>query len=146
MSETHGSPPVVIAAGTPITCEFRDTICVAAVDCCADQPVAVGMFTRWQGSAPRVGDAFPRCRVCEGSAFREGRGGVELHTPEIWQSLRDGAKLSLATKADVDAAVARLDAKIEATAVHFERVLWKHTLGIILNVLVIGGLLIWLFH
>jgi uncharacterized membrane protein YeaQ/YmgE (transglycosylase-associated protein family) len=29
---------------------------------------------------------------------------------------------------------------------HRERKLWKHTLGIILNVLVIGGLLIWLFH
>jgi hypothetical protein len=27
-----------------------------------------------------------------------------------------------------------------------EHMLWKHTLGIILNVLVIGGLLIWLFH
>ena len=37
-------------------------------------------------------------------------------------------------------------AKAEATAGHFERMLWKHTLGIILNVLVIGGLLIWLFH
>jgi hypothetical protein len=27
-----------------------------------------------------------------------------------------------------------------------EHMLWKHTLGIILNVLVIGGLLIWLLH
>jgi hypothetical protein len=26
------------------------------------------------------------------------------------------------------------------------RMLWKHTLGVILNVLVIGGLLIWHFH
>jgi hypothetical protein len=41
----------------------------------------------------------------------------------------------LATKADLDAAVTRLERK-------FEMLLWKHTLAIPLGVLTIGGLLL----
>jgi len=69
-----------------------------------------------------------------------------LHTPQGWRSLTDAAQLGIATKADVDNAAAQLDAKIEAMVKRFEAVLWKHTAGIILNFIVIGGLLIWLFR
>ena len=151
MSEATRAPrpapqPVLIAAGTPITCENGHTVCVTARDLHANEPLAVEMFTRWQSAAPRVGDMFPPCGVCGAAAHREGRDGVELHTPEGWRSLNDAVKLGIATKADVDDAAARLDAKIEAMAQRFSAVLWRHTAGIILNVLVIGGLLIWFFR
>src|SRR5262245_58063834 len=121
---TAGPLPVVIAAGTPITCELGHIICVAAMDCHANEPLAVEMFTRWQGSAPEVVQKFPVCHVCEGAAHRQGPDGVELHTPQGWQSLNNGAKLGIATKADVDKASARLDAKFEAMSIRFERALW----------------------
>ena len=138
--------PVVIAAGTPITCERGHTVCLTAVDYHANDALAVEMFTRWQTDPPRVGDMFPRCPICEAAAHREARDGPELHTPEGWRSLKGAVKLGIATKADVDRAVAQLDAKMNAMAKRFEAVVWKHTAGIILNVLVIGGLLIWFFR
>jgi len=123
--------PVVIAAGTPITCELGHTICVAATDYRANEPLAVEMFTRWQTDPPRGGDMFPRCHVCGAAAYREGRDGPELHTTEGWRSLKDAVSLGIATKADVNHAAAQLDAKIEAMAKRFETLLWKHTAGII---------------
>jgi hypothetical protein len=93
-----------------------------------------------------VGDAFPPCSICGGAAHREGPEGVELHTPEGWRSLKGSAATTIATRADIQNAVALLDAKVEVLAHRFETALWKHTLGTILNVLVIGGLLIWFFR
>jgi len=53
------------------------------------------------------------------------------------------ATSTIATSADVENAIALLNAKIEGMTRRIETALWKHTLGVILNVLVIGGLLIW---
>jgi hypothetical protein len=72
---TAGPLSVVIVAGTPITCELGHVICVAATDCHANEPLAVEMFTRWQRSAPKAGQKFPGCHVCEGAAYREGPDG-----------------------------------------------------------------------
>jgi hypothetical protein len=138
--------PVVIAAGTPITCELGHSVGVAATDLRANEPLAVEMFVHWQTAPPRAGDMFPRCGICGAPAHREGEEGLELHTPEGWRSLKDTARTGVATKGDVDDAAARLDAKIDAMARHYEAVLWKHTIGVILNVLVIGWLLIWFFR
>jgi hypothetical protein len=133
---------VLIAAGTPVTCELGHPVCVTASDIRADEPLAVEMFTRWQ-HPPQSDGAFPPCSLCGGAAHREGPDGLELHTPEGWRSLKGTATSTIATSADIENAVALLNAKIEAMTRLLEAALWKHTLGIILNVLVIGGLLIW---
>jgi hypothetical protein len=147
MSAARSSPQlVVIAAGTPITCELGHPVCVAASDLRANEELAVAMFTRWQHATLHAGDGFPPCSVCGGAAQREGLDGVELHTPEGWRSLKGTAASTIATKADVDTAAALLDAKMEAMTRRFEAALWKHTLGILLNVLVIGVLLILIFR
>ena len=143
----HGpAQPVVIAAGTPITCELGHTICVTAMDCRTNAPFAAEMFTNWQTAVPHAGDMFPRCSVCGAVAHREVPEGVELHTPAGWRSLKNALASGIATKADLDDAAARLDSKIEAMAQRFHAVLWKHTVGIILNVLAIGALLMWFFR
>jgi hypothetical protein len=133
----------LIIAGTPITCELGHAVCVTASDFRANEPLAVEKFTHWQHASPQVGERFPPCSICGGAAHRESPEGVELHTPEGWRSLKGNEASAIATKADVENAVALLDAKIKAMTRRFETALWKHTLGIILNVLVISGLLIW---
>jgi hypothetical protein len=133
--------PVLIAAGTPITCELGHVVCVTASDLHANEPLTAELFTRWRRAPPQAGDAFPRCSVCQGPAHREGPDGVELHTAEGWLSLK-----GTATRADIDDAIALHNAKIEAMTRRIEAVLWKHTVGILLNVLVIGTLLFWIFH
>jgi hypothetical protein len=143
----HGpAQPVVIAAGTPITCELGHTICVTARDWRANEPLAAELFTHWQTAAPRAGDMFPRCSVCGAVAHREVPDGVELHTPDGWRLLKNALVSGIATKADLDDAAARLNSKIEEMAQRFHAVLWKHTVGIILNVLAIGALLMWFFR
>ena len=138
--------PVLIPAGTSITCELGHVVCVTASDVHANEPLAVEMFTRWRRAAPQAGDAFPRCSVCQGPAHREGREGAELHTAEGWLPLKGTAASTVATRADIDNAVALHNAKIEAMTRRIEVVLWKHTVGILLNVLVIGTLLFWIFR
>jgi hypothetical protein len=138
--------PVLIATGTPITCELGHVVCVTASDVHANEPLTAELFTRWRRSAPRAGDAFPVCSVCQGPAHREGPDGVELHTAEGWLSLKGTAASTIATRADIDNAIAVHNAQIEAMTRRIEAVLWKHTLGILLNVLVIGTLLFWIFH
>jgi hypothetical protein len=137
---------VLIAAGTPITCEFGHAICVTASDLHAGEPLTVEMFTRWQHASPQAGDSLPPCSICGGAGHRERGGGIELHTPEGWRSLKGSTATTIATKEDVENGVALLDAKIEKMARRFETALWKHTLGIILNVLVIGALIITLYR
>jgi hypothetical protein len=146
MSVARSSPQLVlIAAGTPITCELGHAICVAASDLHAGEPLTVEMFTRWQHGSPHAGDPFPPCKICGGAAHRETPDGIELHTPEGWRSLKGSKASAIATKVDIENGIALLDAKIEKMAHRFETALWKHTLGIILNVLVIS-LIIWLFR
>jgi hypothetical protein len=77
--------PVLIPAGTPITCENGHRVCTAAVDLHVNELLAVEMFGAWQIAAPRGGDMFPRCGVCGAAAHRESRDGVTLHTPEGWR-------------------------------------------------------------
>jgi len=137
---------VLIAAGTPITCELGHAVCVTASDLHANEQLAAEMFTRWQHAAPQADEAFPPCSVCGGAAHREGPDGIELHTPEGWRSLKGTAASAIATRADIEKAAALLDARIDAMTHRVEVALWKHTLGIILNVLVIGTLLIWSFR
>jgi len=138
--------PVLIAAGTTITCELGHAICVTASDLHVNEPLSVEMFTRWRSVAPRPGDTFPSCSICGAAAHKEGANGVELHTAEGWRSLKGTPAAGLATRADIDGAVALVEAKITAMTHRLEAALWKHTLGILLNVLVIGGLLIWFFR
>jgi hypothetical protein len=54
----------------------------------------------------------------------------------------DIERLKDATKADLDTAVVRLEAKIEALRSHFEMALWKHTAGIIVTVIAVAGVLL----
>jgi hypothetical protein len=77
--------PVLIQAGTPITCEKGHWVCTTAVDLHVNELLAVEMFGGWQIAAPRAGDMFPRCGVCGAAAHRESRDGVTLHTPEGWR-------------------------------------------------------------
>jgi hypothetical protein len=77
--------PVLIPAGTLITCEKGHRVCTTAVDLHVNELLAVEMFTNWQIAAPRAGDMFPRCGICGGAAHRESRDGVTLHTPEGWR-------------------------------------------------------------
>jgi hypothetical protein len=56
------------------------------------------------------------------------------HAEAHAEAMRDEVAPQLASKADLDAAVTRLEQK-------FETLLWKHTLGILLGVLTIGRLL-----
>ena len=81
-----------------------------------------------------------------GEQGTERGGGIELHTPEGWRSLKGSTATAIATKEDVQNGVALLEAKIEKMARRFETALWKHTLGIILNILVIGALIISLYR
>jgi hypothetical protein len=53
-------------------------------------------------------------------------------------AVRDTLATQLATKADLDTAVAKLEAKIEASRAHFEMALWKHTAGTIATVIATG--------
>ena len=146
-SVARSSPQLVlIAAGTPITCELGHAICVTASDLHAGEPLAVEMFTRWQHASPQAGDSLPPCSICGGAGHRERGGGIELHTPEGWRSLKGSTATAIATKEDVQNGVALLEAKIEKMARRFETALWKHTLGIILNILVIGALIISLYR
>jgi hypothetical protein len=137
---------VLIAAGTAITCELGHAVCVTASDLRANEQLAVEMFTRWRHATPHAGENFPPCPVCGGAAHREGPDGVELHTSEGWQSLKGTAESAIATRADVEAATALLNAKIEAMTRRLEATLWKHTLGVILNMLVIGALVLLIFR
>lgn len=75
--------PVLIKAGTPITCENGHRVCTAAVDLHVNELLAVEMFWGWQIAAPRAGDMFPRCGVFCGN--RESRDGVTLDTPKGWR-------------------------------------------------------------
>jgi hypothetical protein len=52
--------PVLIPAGTPITCEKGHRVCTTAVDLHVNELLAVEMFTNWQIAAPRAGNMFPR--------------------------------------------------------------------------------------
>jgi hypothetical protein len=49
------------------------------------------------------------------------------------RALRDTVAPQLATRADLDLAVARLEAKMDALAARFEMALWKRTAGIIVT-------------
>ena len=146
VSVSISSPQLVlIAVGTPITCELGHAVCVTASDLRPSEALAVEMFTRWQHGTPQAGEPFPPCKICGGAAHRETPDGIELHTPQGWRSLKGSKASAIATKDDIENGVALLDAKIETMARRFETALWKHTLGIILNVLVIS-LIIWLFR
>ena len=146
VSVARSSPQlVVIPVGTPITCELGHAVCVTASDLRPSEALAVEMFTRWQHGTPQAGEPFPPCKICGGAAHRETPDGIELHTPQGWRSLKGSKASAIATKNDIENGVALLDAKIETMARRFETALWKHTLGIILNVLVIS-LIIWLFR
>jgi hypothetical protein len=145
-SKNASLQPILIATGTPITCELGHVVCVTASDVHANEPLAVEMFTRWRRAAPQAGDAFPRCSVCQGPAHRAGPEGPELHTAEGWLPLKGTAASTVATRADIDNAIAVHNARIEAMTHRIEVVLWKHTVGILLNVLVIGTLLFWIFR
>lgn len=62
--------------------------------------------------------------------------GVDRRQAEAHaEALRDTVVTQLATKTDLDNAVTQIEARMEA-------LLWKHTAGILLGVLAIGGLLI----
>jgi hypothetical protein len=65
----------------------------------------------------------------------EAAGIDRRHAEAHAEAMRDEVAPQLATKADLDAAVTRLEQT-------FEPLLWKHTLGILLGVLTIGGLLL----
>jgi hypothetical protein len=141
------SPQIVlIAAGTPIICELGHAVCVTASDLRPSESLAIEMFTRWQHGNPHAGDSFPPCSICGGAAHRETPDGIELHTPEGWRSLKGSKASAIATKDDIENGIALLDAKIEKMARQFETALWKHTLGIILNVFVISVLILWVFR
>jgi len=77
--------PVLIPAGSLITCAKGHRVCTTAVDLHVNELLAVEMFTSWQIAAPRAGDMFPRCGICGGAAHRESRDGVTLHTPHGWR-------------------------------------------------------------
>jgi hypothetical protein len=102
------------------------------------------MFERWQGTSPHVGQNFPRCKVCGGEAQRGQGDEVELHTATGWRSIKGSARSEHATKGDVDDAAVRLLEALDASDRRLETLLWKHTIGIILNVLVIAAILLWL--
>ena len=138
--------PVVLATGTQITCPLGHTVCVVAREIRSHEPLALEMFERWQGAPPRLGESFPRCRVC-GSEAQRGKGDeIELHTPAGWHSLKGSARAEPATKGDIDDAEVRLLEALNASGRRFETLLWKHTIGIILNVLVMAAILLWLFR
>ena len=83
--------PILIPAGTPITCENGLVACVTASELRVNELLAVEMFTCWQIGPPRPGDMFPRCGVCGEAAHRESRDGLELHTPVVvaeWHPLQ----------------------------------------------------------
>jgi hypothetical protein len=84
-SDRTGPQPVLIPAGTRITCENGHRVCTTAVDLHVNEVVVVEMFTAWQIAAPQPGDMFPRCGICGGAAHRENRDGVTLHTPDGWR-------------------------------------------------------------
>ena len=141
VSVARSSPQLVlIAVGTPITCELGHAVCVTASDLRPSEALAVEMFTRWQHGTPQAGEPFPPCKICGGAAHRETPDGIELHTPEGWQSLKGSKASAIATKDDIENGL-----RCSKMARRFETALWKHTLGIILNVLVIS-LIIWLFR
>lgn len=65
--------------------------------------------------------------------------GVERRQAEAHaEALKGAVDAGLATKPDLDALAHRLESK-------FETLLWKHTAGILLGVLAIGGLLLRFF-
>jgi hypothetical protein len=69
--------------------------------------------------------------------------GIERRQAEAHaEALRDTVAPQLATKGDLDAAVARLEHKIDALGQRFETTLWKHSVAIILGVVAIGGVLV----
>ena len=80
-----GAQPILIPAGTPITCENGHVVCVTASELRVNELLAVEMFTSWQIAPPGAGDMFPRCGSCGGAAHRETRDGVSLHTPDGWR-------------------------------------------------------------
>jgi hypothetical protein len=62
--------------------------------------------------------------------------GVDRRQAEAQaEALRDEVAPQLATRADLEGAITRLEQKIET-------LLWKHSLGVLLGVLTIGGLLL----
>jgi hypothetical protein len=62
--------------------------------------------------------------------------GVDRRQAEAQaEALRDEVAPQLATRADLDRAITRLEQKIET-------LLWKHSLGVLLGVLTIGGRLL----
>jgi hypothetical protein len=65
----------------------------------------------------------------------EAAGFERKQAEALAEGLRDEVTTNLATKQDLEIAVARLEHKIEA-------LLWKHSLGVLLGVLAIGGVLI----
>jgi len=77
--------PILIPAGTIITCENGRRVCTTAVDLHVNALLTAEMFTAWEIAAPRAGDMFPRCGVCGAAAHRESRDGVTLHTPDGWR-------------------------------------------------------------
>jgi hypothetical protein len=102
------------------------------------------MFEGWQGTSPQVGQNFPRCKVCGGEAQRGQGDEIELHTRTGWRSIKGSARSEQATKGDVDDVAVRLLEALDASGRRLETLLWKHTIGIILNVLVIAAILLWL--
>jgi hypothetical protein len=68
--------------------------------------------------------------------------GVDRRQAEAHaQAVRDTLAPQLATKADLDRAVARLEAKMDAMRSHFEQALWKHTAIVIAAVIAVAALL-----
>jgi hypothetical protein len=62
------------------------------------------------------------------------------------RALKKAADVGLVTKADLENAVGRLEARVDTglsrLRADIEAAMWKHTVGILLGVLAIGGLLI----
>ena len=136
--------PVVIPTGTQITCQLGHEICVVARHIRSREPLTLEMFERWQGTPPQIGANFPRCRVCGGEAQRGQGDEIELHTPTGWSSIKGSVRSEQATKGDIDDVAMRLLGALDASDRRLETLLWKHTIGIILNVLVIAAILLWL--
>jgi hypothetical protein len=67
--------------------------------------------------------------------------GVERRQAEAQaQAVRDALAPQLATKAELDAAVARLEAKMDAMRSQFENALWRHTAFVIVGVIAVAVL------
>ena len=76
--------PVLIAAGTPITCGHGHIVAVVAHDLHVNQELATDDLLWRNAKPPRAGDLFPSCAVCGAPAHRESPLGAQLSAPDGW--------------------------------------------------------------